>query len=272
MKTIILATDFSAAALNAGVYAVKMANTVDAAVLILNVYEVIANYGEMVIDLDVNDLKINAESEMLKFKSSLIQQTNTNSSITTEVRLGIFKDELVSMCERINPYAVIMGSQEKTATENFLMGGHAGKTIDHFTWPMITVPATAVFADIKKIAFAYDFDAAIEEGFIKDIKLLAIDFNATIDILNASNEAEFDAEFTTLSHTLEQAFKPIQIKYNFLSDNNTDEAILAFVEDNNIDLLVVMPKHHNFFQKIFQKSHTKNLVLHSHVPVLSLNK
>ena len=272
MKTIILATDFSAAALNAGVYAVKMAKTVDTTVLILNVYEVIANYGEMVIDLDVNDLKINAEREMLQFKSTLIQQTNTNSSITTEVRLGIFKDELVSMCERINPYAVIMGSQGKTATENFLMGGHAGKSINHFSWPMITVPANAVFAGIKKIAIAYDFNAAIEEDLIKDIKLLALDFNATIDIINAANEAEFDAEFTTLSHTLERAFKPLQINYNFLAVNNTEEGILAFVDDNNIDLLIVMPKHHNFFQKIFQKSHTKNLILHSHIPVLSLNK
>ena len=272
MKTIILATDFSSAALNAGAYALKMANTINAAVVFLNVYEVIVNYGEMVMDLDVNDLRKNADTEMLNFKSTLLQQTNTNSSITTEVRLGVFKDELISICERINPYAVVMGCQEKTAMENFLLGGHAGKTINHFTWPIITVPASAVFADIKKIAIAYDFNAVIEEDLIRDIKLLAIDFNATVDILNAADEDEFDAELTTLSHTLERAFKPLTINYNFISTSNTEDGILAFVDENNIDLLVVMPKQHNFFQQLFQKSHTKKLILHSHVPVLSLNK
>lgn len=272
MKTIILATDFSAAALNAGVYALKMAETIDSAVVFLNVYEVIANYGEMVIDLDVNDLKSNAENDMLKFKATLLQQTNSKSSITTEVRLGVFKDELIFMCERINPYAVVMGSQGKTAVENFLMGGHAGKTINHFAWPMITVPPTAVFADIKKIAIAYDFDAAIDEDLMKDIKLLALDFKATVDIINATGENEFDAEFSSLSHTLERAFNPVKINYNFLSAHNTEDGILDFVDNNNIDLLIVMPKQHNFFQQLFQKSHTKKLVLHSHVPVLSLNK
>ncbi|MBK8520712.1 MAG: universal stress protein [Chitinophagaceae bacterium] len=41
---------------------------------------------------------------------------------------------------------------------------------------------------------------------------------------------------------------------------------------NQIDLLVVMPHRHNLLSGLFHKSHTKQLVLHSHVPVMSIHQ
>lgn len=271
MKTIIIATDFSSAALNAAAYAINMAKTIGADILLFNVYEVLPNYGEMVMDVDVYDLKKSAEIQLSRLKAELIEQTNANFNITTEVRLGIFKDELILICERINPYAVIMGSQGKTTAENFLMASHAGKTINNFSWPIITIPPTFTFSTIKKIGIAYDFEIAIEKDLIADIKLLTQDFKATIDILNATHEDEFDEKFIFLSRVLEDAFKPFEVKYHFLASHKKEESILDFVDNNNIDLLIVMPKHHNLFQRLFQKSHTKNLVHHSHVPVMALS-
>ena len=272
MKTIILATDFSPIALNAAKYAVKIAETIGAEILLFNVYEVLPNYGEMVIDININDLKKSAETQLLNFKSELVQQISSNLNVTTELRLGVFNDELISICERINPYAVIMGSQGKTAAEHFLMGSHAGNTINHFAWPIITVPSTFTFSAIKKIGIAYDFEEVIKEDLIADIKLIAKDFNASIDILNAVHEEEFNENFTSLSSQLENAFRPFEIKYHFLTSQQTEEAILKFVEANNVDLLIVMPKHYNIFQRLFHKSHSKQLVLHCHVPVMSLTK
>ena len=272
MKTIIVATDFSPVALNAAEYAVKMAKTLGVDILLFNVYEVLPNYGEMVMDLDVDDLKKAAQTSILGIKKILLEQNSVDLTISTEVRLGVFKNELIALCESINPYAVIMGSQGKSKTDRLLMGSHAGKTMNHFAWPIITVPPTAAFSAIKKIAIAYDFEIAIQENLINDIKLLAKDFNASIDILNAADESEFNENFVFLSRTVEDAFKPVNIKYNFVTAHHSDDGILKFVDENDIDLLVVMPKHHNLLEKLFQKSHTKNLILHSHVPVMELSE
>ena len=272
MKTIIVATDFSPVSLNAAAYAVKMAETLGANMLLFNVYEFLPNYTEMVFDVDVDDLKKSADSQLLKFKADLLDQTNAQFIINTEARMGVFEDELISICERLNPYAVIMGSQGKTTAENILMGSHAGKTIDHFTWPVITVPPTVTFSAIKKIAIAYDFEKEIDANLIADIKLLTQDFKASIDILNTAQEDEFNENFIFLSRMLEKSFKPFLIKYHFLTSNQLEDGILKYVDSNNIDLLIVMPKLHNFFQKLFHKSHSKQLVLHCHVPVMSLSK
>ena len=79
------------------------------------------NYTEMVFDVNVDDLKKFATSQLSKFKADLLEKTNAQFIINTEVRMGVFEDELISICERLNPYAVIMGSQGKTTAENILM-------------------------------------------------------------------------------------------------------------------------------------------------------
>jgi nucleotide-binding universal stress UspA family protein len=63
----------------------------------------------------------------------------------------------------------------------------------------------------------------------------------------------------------------INPQYHFITNENTDEGIIEFAEKNNIDLLVVLPKRHDLLTKLLNRSHTKQLVLHSHVPVMALH-
>ena len=271
MKTIIVATDFSPIALNAAKYGVDMAKAVGADILLFNVYEVLPNYGEIFFDVNIENLKKSSHKEIVKFKSLLLKQCDFDFNITTEIRMGVFKDELSTISKTLNPYAIIMGCQGKSATEHFLMGSHAGKSMNDFTCPIITVPPTFTFSGIKKIGIAYDFEVPVGEALISDVKLFLKDFNATIDILNVAPEDEFRKNFVLLSHMLEKAFKPLIVTYHFLASDKTEESILNFIYAHGIDLLVVMPKHHNLFQKLFQKSHSKQLILHSQVPVMALN-
>ncbi len=272
MKTIIIATDFSTAAMNAATYGIKMAEAVKADVMLFNVFEVLANYGEIVIDLNVENLKKDAVNDMEELKKELIRNTGTKVNITSDVRLGVFSGELNVLCERVNPYAVIMGSQGRTATERILFGTHALHAMKHLPWPLITVPATATFSSIKKLGLAYDFEKELDSNFIDEIKLLAHDFDATIHVLNAAREDEFDADFVILSHRLEKMLAPFTVKYHFIASDNVNQGIIDFADKNDIDLLIVMPKYHSLLEKIFFKSHAKQMVLHSHVPILALHK
>jgi nucleotide-binding universal stress UspA family protein len=272
MKTIIIPTDFSAAAMNAATYGIKMAEAVKADVMLFNVFEVLANYGEIVIDLNVDTLKKDAVNEMETLKANLIRSTGTKVNITSDVRLGVFAGELNALCETLNPYAVIMGSQGKTAAERVLFGTHALYAMKHLPWPLITVPATATFSSIKKIGLAYDFEKELDSNFTEEIKLLAYDFDATIHVLNAAKEDEFDADYVMLSSKLQKMLAPFTVKYHFITSDNANEGIVDFAEKNDIDLLIVMPKYHSLLEKIFFKSQSKQMVLHSHVPVLALHK
>lgn len=272
MKTIIVATDFSPSALNAANYAADMALAINAGILLLYVYQIPVSYGEIPVALDVEDMMQGAEKGLHDLKEQLTRKTYRKMNIETEVGMGPFFQELKNVCARIKPYAVVMGSQGTTASERLFFGGHTVYAMKHLMWPLITVPPEAVFSSIKKIGLACDFNRVVETIPIDEIKTLVNDFNAELHILNTGQKQVFNPDVEFESGLLQEMVVTLQPDYHFITNENTDEGIIDFAEKNEIDLLIVLPKRHDLLDKVIHKSHTKQLVLHSLVPVMALHQ
>jgi nucleotide-binding universal stress UspA family protein len=272
MKTILVATDFSSAALNAANYAADMALAIDASILLLHVYQLPVVFYEVPVAMTEDDMMRDAEKNISELKEQLTLKTSGKIKINTEVIMGVFYPELKTVCERINPYIVVMGSQGSTAAERFLFGGHTVYAMKHLMWPLITVPPQAIFSSVKKIGLACDFDNVVNTIPIDDVKMLVNDFNAELHILNTGKQEVFNANAVFGPGILEEMIAPLKPNYHFINNENTDEGIMDFAEKNYIDLLLVLPKRHGLLDKLLHKSHTSQLVLHSHVPVMALHQ
>jgi nucleotide-binding universal stress UspA family protein len=97
------------------------------------------------------------------------------------------------------------------------------------------------------------------------------DFNAELHILNTGRKTVFDADIVFESGLMQEMTMALKPQFHFIDNENTDQGIIDFAEMNQIDLLIVLPKRHNLLESIFHKSHSKQLVLHSHVPVMALH-
>ncbi len=272
MKTILVPTDFSPAALNAANYAADMALAINASLLLLHIYEMPASFSEVPIVMDIENMRQIAEKDITEVKRQLLQKRNGKINIETEVSIGSFFYELKTVCERVQPYAVVMGSQGKSAADLFLFGSHAVHAMKHLAWPLITVPPAVHFSSIKKIGFACDFDHVLDRTPVDEIKLLVTDFKAELHVLNTGKKETYNPEIVFESGMLQELLANLKPDYHLISNENTDEGIMDFADKNHIDLLVVLPKRHNLLDKIIHKSHTKQLVLHSHVPVMALHQ
>ena len=272
MKTILMATDFSPAAFNAANYAADMALALNADMLLLHAYQIPVAFSEVPVAVNPEDMQRNAENEINELKGQLIRKRGGKLNIETEVRKGIFFNELKTVCELTKPYIVVMGSQGTTAAERLFFGSHAVNAMKHLMWPLITVPPEATFSSVKKIGLACDFDKVTDTTPLDEIKILVNDFNAALHVLNTGKKEEFNPEIIFESGVLEEMLAPIKPNYHFITNANTDEGIMDFAEKNHIDLLVVLPKRHGLLDKLIHKSHTKQLVLHSHVPVMALHQ
>ena len=102
--------------------------------------------------------------------------------------------------------------------------------------------------------------------------MLVQDFNAELHILNTGKKEVFDADIVFESGLMQEMTMALKPTFHFIDHEYTDEGIMDFAEKNQIDLLIVMPHRHNLLAGIFHKSHTKQLVLHSHVPVMSIHQ
>lgn len=272
MKKIILATDFSPAALNAAEYATDMALSIKADILLLHVFQVPISYSDLPVVMNLEDMLRSTEKDISDLKDQLKQKVNGKINIGTEVRMGSFFGELKTVCENIKPYAVVMGSQGTTAADHLLFGSHAVHAMKHLMWPIITVPPDAAFSAVKKIGLASDLNEVVESTPIDEIRMLVNDFHAELHILNTGKREIFDADIVFESGMMQEMLGNLNPKYHFISKENVDEGIMDFTEKNHIDLLVVLPKRHGLMDKLTHKSHTKQLVLHSHVPVMALHQ
>lgn len=272
MKTLLVATDFSAVATNAAHYAVDMAKATGAEVCLFHTYQVPVSYSEVPVAFNLEELAKDAEKQVKQSLQQLNAYANGEVKVFTEIRMGDFFQELKDFCQKLKPYAVVMGTQGSTASERFFFGSHTIYTMRHLVLPIIAVPPTARFSSVKKIGLACDLEEVVKTLPETEIKRLVRDFNAELHVLNTGRSKEFRPETVFESGLLQEMIGSLNPQYHFITNDDTDEGIIEFVDNNHIDLLIVLPKRHQLIEKLTRRSHTKGLVLHSHVPVMALHQ
>lgn len=273
MKTIILATNFSDTANNAAEYAADMALAVNADLLLFHVYTISSGYPEVPLATNTEEILKATSGLIAHLKDELLKRTGYKINVNTMISEGVFFEGLKTVCDRVNPYAVIMGNRDVSFTEHLLLGTHAVQAMKHLKWPVITVPQQAAFSGIKKIAFACDFDAVADTVPADVISRFTEDLQAKLYVVNTGKMDQFSADVVFQTGVLESKLLPLRAEYVFLAEEkNTNSTLFNFIAQSGTDLLIVLPKKHSLLERITQKSHTKELMLHSNVPVLALHK
>ena len=273
MKTIIIPTDFSSIALNALNYGLDMAIAVNARVLLFHVYTVPISMTEVpVMLISVEDLEKNAEKQIALLKKDADHITSGRVIIDTETKLGDTVDELEALCDRVQPFAVVMGAKGMAGI-NSLFGSTTLTTIRRLRWPVISVPPGKEYGTgIKKIGFACDFRDVVDTTPAGAIKLMVKQFNAELHVLNVHHREEgidkSSGEFVLLKTMLEEV-KPV---FDFIRNPDVDEGINEFAQKNNLDLLITIPKKHKLLEGFFKKSSTRQLVFQSTIPVMCIHE
>ncbi|MEQ1678309.1 MAG: universal stress protein [Chitinophagaceae bacterium] len=275
MKTIIIATDFSPVATNALHYGIDMAKAVNANLLLFNAYQIPVSYSDTpIVLISVEELKKGAEERLEKLKKEVEHITSGSLMVYTEAVMGNTSDELETLCEKIHPFAVVMGAKGTSGLEKVLFGSNTLTAIRHLKWPVISVPPGKQFgAGIKKIGFACDFREVVSTTPSHIIKNFVAAFKAELHVLNVDyHDKHFKPETpeqSALLHTLLEECKPV---YHFIDNKDVEDGIRDFAEKNNIDLVIAIPKKHKLLEGLFKPSSTKQLIFQSHVPVLCVHE
>jgi nucleotide-binding universal stress UspA family protein len=275
MKTIIVPTDFSPIATNAMNFAADMALNINASLMLLHVYQVPVSMTDVpVVMVSAEELRKSSEAKLQEIKDAITHITSGKIKVYTEARLGDVSDELKDVCNHIQPFAVIMGTRGASGIERVLFGSTTLTAIRQLKWPVIVVPPGKEYGTgIKKIGFACDFDKVVENTPIQFIKKMVKEFRAELHVLNVDYESRHfkpeTPEESLMLHTLLEDLNP---NYHFINHVDIEDGINEFVEENNIDLLITIPKKHKLLDSLFKQSSTKQLVTQSHVPVMCVHE
>jgi nucleotide-binding universal stress UspA family protein len=274
MKTIIVATDFGDIAKNAVNYAKDLSVVMGYNLTIVHIVPFIIPTSEVPSPITANGTLLGNAEKKLKILRDEIAASVNAISITYAVREGNFIHELSQLCEKTNTYAIVMGTEDTSGIDRLIFGNKTISAIKELLWPLIVVPGETKFNNIQKIGLACDFKDVVETIPVEEITALIQKFNATLHVIHVSEEDSnnYTPEEVEESGWLHQLLSNLNPKYHFLRGNKIEQLITEFTIENNLDLLIIIPKEHDFLSKLLNQSHSKKLVLQAHVPIMAIHE
>lgn len=269
MKTILVPTDFSTAAKNAAEYAANLALKIDAKLLLFHAYHVpiyTSDYPNNIISpLDLQQIN----EEQLK-NDALNLEKKTGVKVNYLAKIGFAVEEILD--EEVNATMIVMGMRDASKLSEILIGSITTSVIKKSKKPIFVIPEEARFKKIEKIVFATDYDISTDLSTIETLKNITKTFNSKIYVVNviANEEAEVTADEFIVGRNLETKLKDVEHVYYFPENEDLIEGINEFANEHQADLISMIPHRHNFIDLLFQRSISKKMAFHTHIPLLTL--
>lgn len=274
MKLLLVPTDFSPISDNATKFAMDMAKAMGAKIMLVNMYQIPISFSEVpLVTISLDQLKKISEDKLSELKENIERITTGNVHVYTQSVLGEVTEEVKKLCDTLHPFAVIMGTRGVTGIGKFFLGSNSLSIIGKIETPVFVIPPGASFKPFRKIGLATDMKDVVHNMPVDEIRELVNFFNADLHVLNVDYERKHFTSYTPEeSLNLDTMLSGLNPVYNFIENKDIDEGLNEFAAKNNIDLLITLPKKHHLLEKILEKSHTRELIYHTTVPLMCIHQ
>lgn len=265
MNTIVVPTDFSSAAENATAYAAQLARKINASVLLLHVYSLplpMTDYPVLITTAD--DVK-KAADKGLRNALENAGKYFPDVQFETESRLGDVVTEIETACKEKNPFALVVGTKQESSFDRFLFGDTTVSLAKACSYPLIAVAEGSTATVPANIVLATDMQN-MEDIPTNKISAIVSQLQATLHVVHV----EIKTEETISADALLKALAGTNASYHCITEKDVEEGLKHYVQENNIDLVLVLPHKHNFYERLFFRGHTSSILHSMPVPVMSL--
>lgn len=265
MKKILVPTDFSSNAEKALNYAVQIAKKMNAELLLIHSVRS-DNYEQ-----DVKD----AEAQL-----EMIGKTITDSEgvkINTKVYFGPTENSILVATSENNVDMVIMGTLGNTALSEKVFGSVTAGIIGKITVPLLAIPLLSDWKTPKKILLAIN-EFKEKDKEIQPVIELARLFNACIHVTIFTDTdddfvedfAEHEVNISAFRDLLKTQYKDIEIHAVHLASRHFKESLTNWIDEQEIDMVVMLTHKKNIIERIFTGSMTKKVSYYINVPLLAI--
>lgn len=269
MNTIIAPVNFSDASNNAALYAAQLCMDKQTDLWLIHVVMIPIGISFTPLpDSMVNEMKSDAEFEMIALKEQLEKVTQGKIKIYHSVEMGSLEHQLEELVKRQKASYVVMGLSRESA-DRVVFKSNTFVTLKQLEIPLIIVPDDAVYTPWKNITLAYDFPSPPKNLPVGEIQEAVALQNATLQVVYVRKPSEEDPgsdELEGLRNTLAGS----TIRFHLMEGKNVEESLLIHLKHNPTDLVLLLPRNHGFFE--FHKSDTQKIAGRLSVPVMTIHE
>jgi len=280
MKNILLPTDFSNNSLNAMNYAMELFKDTPCKFYLLNAFKIPYLTNEELLE---NDMKQLAKLEKELFDSSkkgmedILKKLELKASAAHKFELhsdyNLFMNSVSNYVKEKNIELIVMGTKGATGAKEIFMGSNTGDVIMKARCDVLAVPENANFEVPKEITFPTDYRIPYRKEDITLLLEITEKYQSNIRVLLFSDKQVLDEEQKVNKKSLNNYIKKINTTYHTLTNTDFEVALNCFTQSRgNIDMIAIIAKHYNFFQRLFFKPKVEELSFHTKIPLLVLYK
>lgn len=271
----LVATDFSEVANNALVYALELATFLRAEVSILHVYHLpLAVLQEERLyraeSYETYEQMLQEDMQGLRAIVDRYPGVRVQSLLRRGLAVDIIKEVLMEASFDL----LVVGTRQAGGIVQWLGSVTSLLIREVKDVPVLAVPPDARFHGIYHIAFATDYkDIDINKAGMRLIKYIAERFDAAIHIVHVKpvKQGEANLRSTKALLELDSYFSKYRHDYYLEESDDPSDAIERYVENHNIDWLVMMPHEKGLFKRLLSQSQTRRMLFKTRVPLLSIH-
>ena len=275
MKKFLVPTDFSETSKNAARYAVELAqDDPETTIILYNTYYKLSPGSD-------GSLLTESDEDRKKILNQALRNLEIELHEISTVRIEYVAEEGSSLVDSIERYVrynginfVIMGITGATKLEQVFIGSNALNMARQGICPVIIVPPNAKFKKIQNVMLLSDFKNVKSTTPVAQIKQILDSFKPNLHIVNVDSEhyIQLTEDYKRERDWMEKAFEDYKPEFYFIRLYDFLDATSNFTADQNIDLIVTVPRKHSFLSGLYKTSHTKKLAYHSHIPVAAIHE
>jgi nucleotide-binding universal stress UspA family protein len=279
MKNILIPTDFSENSWNALEYALNFFENSTCNFYLLHVTTISslinAETGYVTTQDIIEETMIQPSKIQLKKILKRISglSLKSNHRFFTVTDYNFFIEAIRKQVEEKQIDLIVIGTKGATGLKKLIVGSNAGSVITKVQCATLVVPENAKFVKPKEIAFPTDFSLFYSSKLLQPvIKVLDMQ-KASIRFLHINKRNyNLNDDQQKNKHYLEDFFSHYQHSFHFLSNKHIEAAIQCFVESRDIDLIVMVAKNLNYFQRILFHPVVEEISYHTDIPFLVLHE
>jgi len=275
ISQILVLIDFSESADNALRYAIHLAKQFKANVILMHTYRLTS---EKPMKHYVDHLSLKKELEQkthdnfLKLEKKLLLKSGLDYEFIMEV--GFVNDSIASLAKSRSVDLVIAGSKGIDSNVD-VIGSTSLSIIEEIDIPVLFIPEKATYSGIENILFASDNKDIKNPVVLRSLRSFAGFLGAEVHIVNVLvKKVEYrtpSQKANIATEKLDKYFKPVKHSFHLEINEDVESGLNNYLEKNKIDIIAMMPRRQTLFDRLFNGIHTKNIALHTKIPLLTFH-
>lgn len=278
MKSILVATDFSKNAYCALFYAAILYSDEPSNFILLHslkaevahlTFPLITKSAKKRIEI----IKKEANYKLKEIKHKLIGDLEkTKHTLENETSLLELPQAINKICKEKNIDLVVMGSRGQTPNNSVFIGRNSFDVIKTiYNTPLLIVPDEIEFVEPKKISLATGFKIGLQISNLTPLIDITTRTGADVSIIHIREKEKLSEKQKANFKDLKQILRFVDAEMYWIpEDKNKYTSIMAYLEKEKIDILVMSYSKHSLIQSIWHDCAIETISWNIKIPYLLL--